>query len=304
MQFPGLVNAHSHSPSLIARPGLVAEFHGRGDHHAGVAVAQARGTLWRGGQFGQVRQTFLQRAQQGVDLGRSCQRFDLIHRHAIGGVKGAGPCAAQPGDMAKTSQRRAQIAGNGAHIAALAADHFQLGMIRIRAGQQRQAFDPQRAGGDIHHFALARQIIGALAIDLDGGILRRGLQDFTPEGGQRRLDLRIRRAAVRGGDDAAFGIIRGGGGPEAHLETIAFQRIGDVGHGLGRFAQRHGQNPRRRRVQRAGMTRLLRLKRPFDLVDNGGRGDSRRLVHDQPARDLSALARACHRLALPGKPAC
>ena len=294
MQLAGLVDADRNRPALIAGPGFVAVVDRRGDHHAGVAIAQARGPFRGGGQFGQVRQPLFQRAKQGVDLGRACQGFDLLHRHAIGGVKGAGPGAAQPGDMTKAPQRCAQIAGNGAHIAALAADHFQLDMIGVGARQQRQAFHPQRAGGDFKDFAFARQIIGALAVDLDRGKLWRRLQDLAPERTQRRFDLRIGRAAVRGGDDGAFGIIRGGGRPEAHQEAVAFQRIGDVGHRLGRFAQRHGQNAGRRRVQRAGMAHLLRLEGPFHLVDHSGRGQPCGLVHDQPARDLSALARPPH----------
>ena len=81
-----------------------------------------------------------------------------------------------------------------------------------------------------------------------------------------------------------------GRGAEGHAEAVAFQRIGDVGDGLGRLAQRHGQNAGRVRVQRAGMAGLLRLKAPISPCSpRRSRSMPGGLVHDQPAGDRAAL---------------
>ena len=91
--------------------------------------------------------------------------------------------------MAETTQRLAQIAGDGAHVAALAAGHLQHDMIGIRAIQHHQLLDPERAGFDLEILAVAGQFIGALAVDLDGGELGRDLHDVANESVQRFLDL-------------------------------------------------------------------------------------------------------------------
>ena len=196
--------------------------------------------------------------------------------------------------MAQTAQGAAQIAGNGPHIAALAANHLQIDMVGIRAADHLQPLHPKGPRGQIHHLALARQIIGALAIHLHGGKLRRHLLDLAAKGGQGGVNLGICRAHRARFHHRALGIIGRGRRAQSHPEPIAFQRIGDIRHGLCRLAQGHGQNPGRRRVQRARMARLLRAKGPFHLVHHRGRPHARRLVHHQPAVHRPALFPARH----------
>jgi hypothetical protein len=100
--------------------------------------------------------------------------------------------------MAKAAQRRPKVAGDGADIAALAADHFQIGVIGIGACPAIRLSTQRGAPGQVHRLAFAGKVIGALAIDLDGGKLRRDLLDLAPEGGEGRLDLgrRGRRGEV------------------------------------------------------------------------------------------------------------
>ena len=172
--------------------------------------------------------------------------------------------------MAQTAQGAAQIPRDGPHIAALAANHLQIDMVSVRAAKHLQPLHPQGSRGQIHHLALARQIIGALTIHLHRRKLRRHLLDLTAKRAQRSRDLGIGRAHLAGLNHRALGIIGGGRRPQRHPEPIAFHRIGDVRNGLGRLTQGHGQNPGRRRIQRARMACLLRAKGPFHLVHHRG----------------------------------
>mgnify|MGYP001801360390 CR=1 FL=1 len=94
-------------------------------------------------------------------------------------MKRARPQAAQLHDMAVAAEPLAEIARNAAHIAALAADHLQHGMVFVRSLDQRQALDPDRPGFEFRRRALSRQIIGARTADLDGGEDGRALPQRT-----------------------------------------------------------------------------------------------------------------------------
>jgi hypothetical protein len=85
--------------------------------------------------------------------------------------------------MGVAAERAPEVAGDGADVAALAADHLEFGMVGVGAGQERQAFDPERAGGEVHLLALAGADIGAFAVDLHRRELRRDLEDVAFEGG-------------------------------------------------------------------------------------------------------------------------
>ena len=212
----------------------------------------------------------LQRAQPGQQVVGFGKRIQRLQADAIARIKGAGPNPAQPCDMAKAAQRCPQITGNGAHIAAFAADHFQFHMVRVGAGHHRKAFHPKRARGDIDHRTLPRQIISAVAVDFHGRKLRRGLHDLTPEPGKRRLDLAVIGAQIRHGNHLALGVIGVGRDPQPHHEAVALQCVGDIGHGFCRLAQCDSQNAGCRRVQRARMARLLCVERPAHLGHHGG----------------------------------
>jgi hypothetical protein len=92
-------------------------------------------------------------------------------------------------------------------------------MIGIGPRQQLQRIHVKIAGGQLHHLAPARDVIGALAIDLHGGKLRRHLLDITHEPGQGRANVLLARPQVRGGDDRALGIIGRGGSPQRAVKS-------------------------------------------------------------------------------------
>ena len=86
--------------------------------------------------------------------------------------------------MAKTPKGAAQITGDGAHIATLAAYHFQFRTIRILRDHV-EPVDEKLPRGKIHFDAFTGKIVGAFAVDLHGRDLRRHLHDRAAKGVQR-----------------------------------------------------------------------------------------------------------------------
>ena len=166
-----------------------------------------------GADFGQVGEAVFQRAEEGVErvgLAASASMWSIVTPSAAS--KGPDQGRRSHEDMAKAAKRAPKVAGDGADIAALAADHFQIDMVGVGAGDQGQAFHPERAGGEVHLLAFAGEVIGAFAVDLDGGKLRRGLQDVAAEGCERGCRSRRRWGGGRlVGDDVACGVVGVGG---------------------------------------------------------------------------------------------
>ena len=198
-------------------------------------------------------------------------------------------------DVAVAAQNIAQITGDGAHVAAFAADHFKNDVVGVGALDHFQFLDPKRAGFDFNFFASTGQFIGALAVNFYGGKLRWHLHDVTSEFWQSSTDFIVGRTRVRCGDHFAFGIICICGLTQTHCETIGFLCVRDIGHGFGGLAQCNRQNAGRFGIKCAGVPRLLRIHRPADLVHHGIRGDAHRFVDHQPARYVTAFfASASH----------
>ena len=112
---------------------------------------------------------------------------------------------AQHGHMGVAAQIAAQVAGDRAHIAALAADQFQLGMVGVGARDQRQALDMERPGGEVEgDGAGERQLL-------------RGRRDRDP----------VHALEVRGREDAAHHGV-GGGSREARFRGAQDERLAEV----------------------------------------------------------------------------
>src|SRR5690625_1453496 len=109
--------------------------------------------------------------------------------------------------MGMAAKHLAEIAGDRAHIAALAADEFELRRIQVGPRQQGQALDKERTGRKIEFHPLAREIIGALALDPNSRELWGNLLDIARETGQGGTDLVIARAEVRARDHLALAVI-------------------------------------------------------------------------------------------------
>ena len=98
--------------------------------------------------------------------------------------------------MAETAEQAPHVARERAHIGALAALGLEHGAIRIgELGvlDQLEAMNLDRARFELDDLAVAREIVGALAVDLDGRVARRHLRDRAGEARQERADGRRRR---------------------------------------------------------------------------------------------------------------
>src|SRR5690625_2174952 len=137
-------------------------------------------------------------------------RVEPLERDGVVQRKSPAGGPLQRRDMGVAAKRFAEITCNRAHIAALAADELELRRIRVGARQQGQPLDKKRAGRKVKLHPLAREIIGALALDPHGRELWRDLLDIAREAGQGGADLVIARALVAARDHLAFGVIGGG----------------------------------------------------------------------------------------------
>lgn len=151
----------------------------------------------------QRRKRFARVDQKGVQCSKSLVRvLDCLERDEIGKRhhcffgKGRNKTAAQAGDVAIAAEFAAKVAGQRPDIGALAAFDFEMRCTGIRAGKQRETEDFNLTGGDFDGLAVTRQIIGALAGDLDRGELRRNLTDNAGILRQEIADLLLARALV------------------------------------------------------------------------------------------------------------
>src|SRR5262249_36367521 len=78
---------------------------------------------------------------------------------------GAARGGARRGDRPRALERAAGVAGERAHIGSLPALGNERGVIAIRRFDQFEPVNLDRAWRDIHHLAVAREVIGALARD-------------------------------------------------------------------------------------------------------------------------------------------
>ena len=226
-----------------------------------------------------------------VIIGDSAGRIECGERNGINFCERPDARAAQRGHMAVAAEFAAEIARDGAHIGAFAAARFEHSLVR-REAHKIQRPDVNGARGKLNRFAIAGQIIGALAVNLDRGIDGRRLHDFADEGGQRiedRLRLRARLAGARYG---AIRIVAVGFDAPAHGEAIGLLAILHERHGLRRLAERHWQNTRRKGIKRACMAGFFGVEDALEPCDGMRRGHADRLVENNPAVDVDARGAA------------
>lgn len=108
-----------------------------------------------------------------------------------------------------------------------------------------------------HRLALARQVIGPLAIHLHGGEGGRDLHDLADEGRQGRLDRRHGRTDIELAGHRAFAVEGGGRAAPGDGETVGLVGVHHEGDGLGGLAQSDGQDAGGKGIEGAGVARLL-----------------------------------------------
>ena len=132
-------------------------------------------------------------------------------------------------------------------------------MVGIGPVNQIEPVDLHRARRQLHRLAAPRQVVGALALDLDCGEAGRHLLDPTDEARQQGGDLGARRAQRAGREHLALGVVGGARLAQAGGEAVVLAPFHDVRDGLGRLAQGQRQHAGRQRVEGAAVADLARL---------------------------------------------
>ena len=148
-----------------------------------------------------------------------------------------------------------------------------------------------RPGLQIDGLAVPRQIIGALALDLDRGILRRDLLDYAGKARQQGGN-RLRRGPESSLvlTVAALGIVGIAFLAPGHRETIALAAVHHERNRLGGFPERDRQPAGSQRIEGAGVAGALGLEQPLHHRDRLRRGHADRLVEHHPAMDVALVA--------------
>jgi hypothetical protein len=150
-----------------------------------------------------------------------------------------------------------------------------------------------RACRQLHHLALAGEVVGALALDLERREARRHLLDGSAEARQQRGDRLGRRPRRTRFDNAALGIVGVALLAPSHRELIGLAAVHDERDRLGGFPERDRQAAGGERIERAGMPGALGRKQPLDHADGVRRGHADRLVEHQPAVHVPLRAFDC-----------
>ena len=250
-----------------------------------LAAAQAARERAVDGDLRHLAEAGFDAAQRGAEIGVG--RRQGGERHGIVFVERPDAGTPQRGDMAEATERAAQIAGDRAHIGALAAPRFEHGAVAV-GGYEVEGMNGDGPCRQFELLAVARPVVGARAIDLDRGKGRRPLLDRPGEMRQQRRDGGRRGAPVRSRNDRAFGVVAVGLRAPGHLEPIGLFAVLHVGDGFRRLAEGDGKDAGGDRVERAGMAGLLAVEETLQLRDGIGRGYPDRLVEDDPAVDLGA----------------
>src|SRR3954470_10570284 len=147
-----------------------------------------------------------------------------------------------------------------------------------------------RPGLQFDGFAVPRQVIGAFALDLDRGILRRDLLDQAGELRQQRPDRVGRRPERARLGYPALGIVGVALLAPGDREAVALAAVHHKGNRLGGLAERDRQAAGRQRIERAGVAGALGLKQALEHGHRMRRGHADRLVENHPAVDGALVA--------------
>ena len=158
--------------------------------------------------------------------------------------------------MAVTAKTSAKVAGDRAHIGSLAAARFEHRLVTPRVNEIERV-NCHRTRGQHRRLAATRQIVGALAIDLDRRTGRRQLLDRPNKPRQQREDAGASGPRVRLRGKPAIGIVGVGFNAPAHRKTIGLFTVLNERHGFCRLAKSDRQNPRGEWVERSGVSRFL-----------------------------------------------
>ena len=251
-----------------------------------------------GGVQGQGRDVVQRGRERSQSFSESCGRMRRVEEN----VQGYGHVfqerphaqAAQHANMPHRAAGAGKVAGQGAHIHALAGLDLEFGMIGIGPADELEPVHLGRAWRQLGRAAVAGQVVGALALYLDGREGGGDLHDVAAELRQGGADFVIGGAGTGCGGYGALGVIGIARLAETDGEMIDFGAVHNVRHGFGGRPQGDGQNAGGQRVQSAAMAGFLRVERAFHLVHRLGAGDALRFVQNNPAVQFAAFFLPSH----------
>src|SRR6266446_10487533 len=135
------------------------------------------------------------------------QSLKFFQRNHVPLRKRADGYSTQGGDVPPTAKGAAEITGQRPHIRPLPALRLEVGMVRIRHVDQRQAVDVHDPRLEFRLLAVAGDVISALAFNFDRGKPRRHLFDSTNESWQKRLDCVRRWTRIARLHDPSLGVV-------------------------------------------------------------------------------------------------
>src|SRR6476660_10291577 len=109
--------------------------------------------------------------------------------------------------MPDRAQRYRQVAYPCPHVSPFATTDFERSVVKVWGVCDPSPVDDHRPGPEADRFSLPRQIVGSLAVHLDGGIGRWHLRNVSPKPRQHRFDLLSRGSDIGDCRDATFGIV-------------------------------------------------------------------------------------------------
>src|ERR1019366_5295741 len=139
-------------------------------------------------------------------------------------------------------------------------------------------------------FAVARQIVGTFALDLDGGVLRRDLLDHAGELRQQVANRPGGGPDIAGSGDPALGIVGIAFLAPAYRKAITLAAVHHERNRLGGLAHGDRKPAGGERIERAGVAGAPGLEQPLHDRDRMGRGHADRLVEHDPAMDVALVA--------------
>src|SRR5690606_7157534 len=157
-------------------------------------------------------------------------------------------------------------------------------------GQQFQARNSNRTRLALHYLACTGQLVQRLTILLQSRVHRRYLFDFSTKTRQQGLDFSATNGHRAAFEHLTFGVAGGGGDAQLGHGFVTLVGIEQILGELGRLAEAQRQHTGRQRIETAGMSGLLGVEQPADLLQGRVGGEATRLVEQQDAADATTNA--------------
>lgn len=216
---------------------------------------------------------------------------EVVRTGGFGCGKWTHPLASQRGEITGGPEGGTEISRKGADVVP-PPDGQADGDVGVGHIDEFQCVDPDAAWRGRPDFALAGEVVGASAADLERGEQRRDLLDVLPllcglcraELGQDRADLIFGDGGPVDGGDFGLGVKGGGGGAEADGSEVGFGEAHEGLAAFGGFADEGEEHAGGEGVEGAGVAELGAAgEEAFESVEQPRGRDACGLVEDKNA---------------------